>query len=373
MRQLLADDESACVRRIHHVSRRPELAKHPAQRRLELAAYVGSVEILKLLLSADLGVLETELDSEGRMKGHRSAGLANIASKQGHHHFFNHILDINEPFPSLRRSRNIPRMVQFDHYREAMWNTAFPEDFERMAAIFQRVLLEPGSPINQCKPFFHTRRQQLVYSASLGHVVMVRHFLEQHVRGDAEFAGSLRGVSGPRDAVIRTIRWSGSVELLRFLLDHGEDPNGTIPENAPLLAAIRWGTPAMVRVLIEHGADVNATVPPAIIAALFMESEEIFRLLRGAGAVLDNSPQIGGRAMSLVRAHGLETMEALLISEGVSTSSILNYDPGKEDLLGGSGFFFRLKDFGLDEQAVYDARRAAFELTRAKKKRKRRR
>jgi ankyrin repeat protein len=374
VRQLLADDDqSACVRRIHHESRRPELAEHPAQRRLELAAYVGSVEILELLLSADLGVLETELDSEGRMKGHRSAGLANIASKQGHRRFFNYILDISEPFPTLRRNRNIPRMVESDHYREAMRNTAFPEDLERMTAIFQRVLLDPGPPKNQCKPFFNNRWHQLAYSANFGRVDVVRYLLEEGVRIDAEAVASLRGVSNCRSPIICTITKSGSVDLLRLLLDHGADPNGSIPENAPLLAAIRWGTPAMVRVLLEYGADVNRTVPPAIIAALFMESEEIFHLLRGAGAVLDNSPQIGGRAMSLVRAHGLETMEALLINGGVNTSSILHYDPGKEDLLSGPKCFFRLKDFGLDEQAVYDARRAAFELTRAKRKRKRRR
>jgi len=374
VRQLLAGDrQSACVRRINHASKNPQLAEHPARRRLEMAAYVGSVEILKLLLSADRGVLETELDrSEGRMKGHMSAGLANLASKQGHRHFFNYILDISEPFPTLRRHRNI-RMVESDHYREAMWNTASPEDFERMTAIFQRVLQDPGPPKNQCKPFFNNRWHQLAHSANFGRIDMVRYLLEEGARIDAEAVASLCGVSNCRSPIICTIAKSGSVDLLRLLLDHGADPNGSIPENAPLLAAIRWGTPAMVRVLIEYGADVNRTVPPAIIAALFMESEEIFHLLRGAGAILDNSPQIGGRALSLVRAHGLETMEALLLSEGVSTSSILNYDPVKGDLLGGSGFFFRLKDFGLDEQAVYDARRAAVELTRAKKKRKRRR
>ncbi|KEZ45700.1 hypothetical protein SAPIO_CDS1475 [Scedosporium apiospermum] len=300
VRQLLAvDDLSACMRRIGHASRRPELAYYPARRRLELAAYSGSVEILKLLLSADLGVLETELDSEGRMKGHMPAVSANLASKQGHHHFFNYILDISEPFPGLRRHLGLVHTAQSEHYREAMRSTAFPEDLERMTAIFRRALLEPGPPINQSPVFFGNQWHQLAYSASLGRAEVVRYLLEQGVRIDAEAVVSLRGVSNCRSPIICTITKSGSVELLRLLLDHGADPNGSIPENAPLLAAIRWGTPAMVQVLIEYGADVNKTIPPAIIAALFVESEEIFRLLRGAGAVLDNSPQIGGRAMSL--------------------------------------------------------------------------
>ena len=63
------------------------------------------------------------------------------------------------------------------------------------------------------------------------------------------------GATALHDAV-----WSGRVELVRLLLDHGADPNIPHAEglSTPLHYAAIKGNAAIAAILIDHGADINA-------------------------------------------------------------------------------------------------------------------
>ena len=296
-------------------------------RRLDLAAYVASIEMLELLFQLDAGVIST-MDGD-RLKAPVSAGVISRASKEGHRHVFNYALDMSSPF-----TLNSPRASQYIYLVESMRETAFPEDFERVARLFDVEISESGAQRRWLNlPFPGGPWHQLRYSTRRDRTEMVRYFIQHGTRVDLEGVASLPG--NPRamsDPVLNSVAESGNLVMLDLLLDHGADPNGLDPERPPLLAAIGRGSIEMVRLLIKYGADVNGSSTPPIIAALLMESEEMFHILRVAGAVLDDSPQIGGRAMAMVRVYGLETMEALLESEGVGTDKPLHWAPSKEKI-----------------------------------------
>ena len=130
------------------------------------------------------------------------------------------------------------------------------------------------------------------------------------------------------------------------MLAHGADPNyNTV--STPLMAAVRCNNLGIARLLIERGADVNLGSPPPVVLAIKGENSDMFELLRVNGAVI-TTPGTGGRAMALVKAEGLETMQDLLARQGVEPGTIWHHVQSEEEFVLGLQYF--------EIAAVYGAR-----------------
>lgn len=102
----------------------------------------------------------------------------------------------------------------------------------------------------------------------------------------------------------------GFAKTVRLLLEHGADTRGALTK------AAGSGFLGIVRMLLDHGCDVNEGSPPPIVAAVELEHQSMFYLLRERGAVLD-TPGTGNEAAARAKAGGLQSMLNLLSREGV--------------------------------------------------------
>ena len=130
----------------------------------------------------------------------------------------------------------------------------------------------------------------LHYSASIGNLAACKFFVAQGI--DINSPSSPSGTP-PETAVFDAVM-SGSLDILRWLLENGAKSHCTVPldGNAPrnfaLNAAVTRGRLDMVQLLVEHGADVNvyyAGRTPLSVAE-GAGQKEIAKYLRSKGAKL---------------------------------------------------------------------------------------
>jgi Ankyrin repeats (many copies) len=92
-----------------------------------------------------------------------------------------------------------------------------------------------------------------------------------------------------------------------------------------LQVAAKMGHLKTVQVLLENGCNVNdwnIRYPPAFASALVAEHPEMFRLLQDHGAALDHSDSVE-KAVSRLKAEGLDSMLQLLSENGVAVDEVL--------------------------------------------------
>jgi ankyrin repeat protein len=86
---------------------------------------------------------------------------------------------------------------------------------------------------------------------------------------------------------------NGALDTLGFLVDRGTDVDASVYRGTPLMFAVAWKKPAAVRWLLDHGADPNRRAPfhgqePGRITALHLAGQtddpELVRMLLDHGA-----------------------------------------------------------------------------------------
>ncbi|KAL8723696.1 MAG: hypothetical protein Q9181_007223 [Wetmoreana brouardii] len=132
---------------------------------------------------------------------------------------------------------------------------------------------------------------------------------------------------GPDSLPVCFAAWAGLTELVRLLLEHGEDINSQSDDYGNALQATTrgYGDEHLVRLLLDRGADINAksgSFGNALQAALSHAriNEKIVRLLLEHGADVNAS---GGRYGSAIHAalfKGSESMVQLLLEWGADIS-----------------------------------------------------
>ncbi|KAL2059972.1 hypothetical protein VTL71DRAFT_9794 [Oculimacula yallundae] len=299
-----------------------------------IPAYRGDFDMLKLLLSIDQ---PTPGDVHEPIPKHCYLDMIKWSALGGHSEIFNFALSQamiqDYEFDMSHRHSSF----DYEDVAGAMLDTAFPSDYERLAAI-----------VGRCHMVFQPRyhgdiHARLCRSARNGRVDMVQHFLEKGAwlndpRAKRDYVKN--SVEGKRQWCNRRmipkittpllttlVRMPKGVEaVVKLLLERGADPNWYCPDRTPLMAATFKNRIDLVRLLINHGADVNDGSPPPIVLAIRQENTELFKYLRGNGARLD-TPETGAWGMSEARRLKLDSMEVLLIQEGIDASTFFDRVP----------------------------------------------
>ena len=149
-----------------------------------------------------------------------------------------------------------------------------------------RLLLERGANVNQTFPYGET---VIAHVASDGNIPILKLLVERGAYPNTR--------PGPHDLLYA---WSpldlaamhGKTEAIRFLLEHGADPNfapkhGVPVPDTPLMWATIKGYPQCAELLIAHGADVNYQGPhggTALRWAHRIPNKLIEKMLLNAGA-----------------------------------------------------------------------------------------
>ncbi|RDL38342.1 uncharacterized protein BP5553_02682 [Venustampulla echinocandica] len=285
--------------------------------RYGIASFYGNLDMIKILLATD----PTKEAKVGRLVPmDYVVEMIKWSALGGHSEIFNFALDNSEEFKLSHR-----RDVDYRDLRDAMNWTAFPKDYQRVAAIF-------GSE----SEVFSAKQDgdldsRLCESADNGRVEMVRYFLDQGAclnnplakRGcihESE-SGITRRTTTPLLSALRRCPL-GSEAVVKLMLERGADPNWYPPEKTPLMAAVHNNRFEITRMLVDYGADVNDGSPAPIVLAARNENTEIFQYLRERGATID-TPETGSWAMAYAKFYGLDSMVALLVHEGVDETAAL--------------------------------------------------
>ncbi len=113
-----------------------------------------------------------------------------------------------------------------------------------------------------------------------------------------------------------------NVEMVRFLLERGANPNlGTLGGYAPLHSAANFDSVEITKMLIAAGADVNAQCPNGITPlriAAGREQKEIVDLLLQAGADIDLPEKNGYSPLAALVLNEQDDMVAFLLERGAN-------------------------------------------------------
>ncbi|HOD66373.1 MAG TPA: ankyrin repeat domain-containing protein [candidate division Zixibacteria bacterium] len=147
-------------------------------------------------------------------------------------------------------------------------------------------------------------------------------------RGDTVLAGALVAAGLAIDArdnwgvtPLTNACW-GTVDMVRWLLDHGADVNArTDSTHTPLSIAVLAGHADLVRLLVGRGADVNyhgRLSGPALQSAAVQGNDEIAGILLQAGADPEFTDADYGRTMLHIAAiRGDSALARVLLDHGV--------------------------------------------------------
>ena len=302
----------------------------------------GNVEMLRLLASADPDIKDGVLTVDLRTKVIRGAAIG------GHGDAFDYAIAEGPPLVIPKDAR----YPFYSHLQLSLRITPVPAHYAKVMAILGPENRALGESVSG------DRLTRLTKSARLGHIEMVRYFLEQGVEVNEPLSNRDINLEplDPRRAHRATMKpllysiTNGRQDIVKLLLDHGADPNWYSEVDTALMAAARKGSLPIARLLVQHGAGVNDGAPPPIVLAVRNEHVDMFRFLRENGAVLD-TPETGAWAMAVAQHYGLESMIELLVREGVERDALLHRVPAYGEPYQRC-HLFKTSEYGWAEEAL---------------------
>ncbi len=293
-------DEAAEIARIREMIRNsPDLidASIPPDGniRLHLAAAQGKLAVVRFLLDhgADIGARNNrELTPlhEAVKAGHKAMAElllergANVSARGVHGQ-----TPLHEA--AARRFQALAELLVKAgadiNARAASGGTPLHQAAEAGATEILKLLLDERADVNARTPYAHTPLHSAVAG---GRVEAAEILLERGAEPNARtVANRPHPTIGPNATPLVIARFNPG--LVRVLLEHGANPNVSLPEGRPLLVeAAREGNVAAVELLLKHGADVNAMGPEGLSAlrmAVGNGHVEMVGLLLEAGANVD--------------------------------------------------------------------------------------
>lgn len=136
--------------------------------------------------------------------------------------------------------------------------------------------------------------------------LLVRHGADVNVRSDDY-----------RTALMIAARRPGAAPIVKFLLDHGANPNPNgkpVSESSPLMEALTGGDDRIVELLIQRGADAKATAEMGLTMAVTTDCQKGLELLAARitdtnvySMALQNTAVFGNlKAVRLMLDHGAD-------------------------------------------------------------------
>src|SRR5579864_173424 len=133
---------------------------------------------------------------------------------------------------------------------------------------------------------------------------------------------NVKGIGGATPVMYAAIH--GSEDCVRFLLEHGADPN---VRNGAGATALMWaaGDPGKVRLLLARGAQVNVASEdgrtPLMIAAHYQDAAASARLLLEAGADVNARDLQGSTALMQAATTGDIEILKVLVAKGANVNA----------------------------------------------------
>ena len=153
----------------------------------------------------------------------------------------------------------------------------------------------------------------LIVAAQNGHVDVVSRLIEGGVEVD--------GTTPDGDTALGRAAQVGEIGVVERLLRAGANPTIRLGDLSPLDRAARNGRVAVIEALLEAGVDPNDHGPdPALLLAVFSESEESVRLLIEAGADPDAAGDDLFTPIMVAAQDGLASIAAVLIEAGADVN-----------------------------------------------------
>ncbi|KAJ4857382.1 ankyrin repeats (many copies) domain-containing protein [Trichoderma breve] len=197
-----------------------------------------------------------------------------------------------------------------------------------------RILLELGADVNTVSGLFGNALQA---ACKLGDIDMVSSLLD--------YGADINAVSGEEcgtalQAACASIRWNGSEEIVRLLLERGADVNAEGGKYGTALRTVCAKCPSnsqveIIRLLLDHGANINAVTAGEYGTALqivcafphWQGSEQVVRFLLERGADVNAKDGRFGTALQAVCAAKCEhwsqvKMIRLLLKHGASVAGV---------------------------------------------------
>ncbi|XTI93570.1 ankyrin repeat-containing domain protein [Cenococcum geophilum] len=267
---------------------------------LDMAAYAGFLDIIRLLLSRGAETTDATLFFATR------SGITQVV------HFL------------LDAGANINGKTKYG-------NTALKEAVRTENVQMVEILLRRGATVND---FYYGRAMTPLQEACyIGHVDLVKTLLEAgalvNPRAGEHYPWYDDGADFQGTA-LQAAAHCGSAELVRVLLNAGANPNALVPEygEAPLVAAARKKDVCLVTLLLDAGADVNVNQAPsrdedktALQYAIEWGNASIIEELLDAGA--ESSESTDSESVALIAAvkSGDMTQIQNLLDKGVDINS----------------------------------------------------
>ncbi|KAF2967798.1 hypothetical protein GQX73_g5779 [Xylaria multiplex] len=273
----------------------------------EAATMQGDLQMIKMLLRGIPGYYESG-SVEDRILHEilYTTSLYHYRNTRSHQAIFDFVLDTiqtNQSTPGSGMSIQLLKSTE----RFA----AIPVNFERA-----NFMLQPFERRSR-----YSANELLMESIVCGKAEMVRYLLGRGVSPNPT-TFTYQGYTSPLVAAIEV----GDDTIIKLLLDTEADIHYNADNREGALVTAVWkGRFAVAAMLLNRGVDPNEGEPPPIVFAVLRERLDLFRLLRDHGARLD-TPKTGGLAMSIANAHGLSSMQDVLLQEGVSQDIIVSYN-----------------------------------------------
>ena len=292
----------------------------------EAAVLGGDMDMVKLLLST-----QAEQGAEDSSREYSLKHILHSAARYGQRDIFHFALD-NITIPRLPETAKECYGNQYVSTLEQALLTPWPDNYERVASML-------GSRSRRYDPLRDGSPGAWLTRAASGRIELVRYFLGKGVDPN----GSAQMISLQRKADVRPkYRFrplfrainKRREEIVKLLLEAGADPTVHHPVGQLLRLAAMKRSVIIAKMLLERGLDPNEGQPPAIVAAVFKEDLPMFNLLREHGARLDTL-ETGGWALTVARQFGLDSMVDLLIREGVDENMVFEWHGGAKELYHG--------------------------------------
>ena len=186
------------------------------------------------------------------------------------------------------------------------------------------VLLEHGANVNSDGKDGNVTKSALIFAAQRGRIEVVKALLDKKAGLEAD--------SFKETALFMAVDGDFQ-DVVKYLLDHGADPNGLNPDGEPVLFTAAQKHADILKILLDGGAHINVTnelgSTALIIAAYYGNAESVLTLL-SKGARTSSRTTQGMTALQIAKGgRDREQIVEILSDPDAATKKMADFKAAK--------------------------------------------